>query len=94
MFRWLLNWLNPGRNKSNVFTDTPGGINGMTWEQAREWIDKGYKIGRVGKPKEWYVFSATSGYFEAMEYEASIYPYSPTPTDNMPVWYVVREGKK
>ena len=100
MIRWLLNLINGGRNKSNVFTDTPGGINGMTWEQAKEWLDKGYKVGRIDKPKDWHVFRNgvssvwpySIGIFEIFTDSDAVRRYSPTPTDNMPVWYVVGEG--
>lgn len=94
IFRKLLNWLNPGRNKSNVFTDTPGGINGMTWEQAKEWADKGYRLGRVDKPKEWRVYSMAGVYYETVIGLWKVAKYIPTVTDNMPVWYVVKEGQK
>ena len=98
MIRWLLNLINGRRNPSNVFTDTPGGINGMTWEQAQEWLDKGRKVKRIGwSDKSRYIDYVAGRYWDNHvddSGELQYCHYYPTPTDNMPVWYVVKEGQK
>ena len=95
MIRWLLNLINPGRNKSTVFTDTPGGVSGMTWDQAKEWAIKGYMIKRAGwSDRNWYVDWNVETGFLYHPILSEMYMYHAAPSDELSCdWYVVGEGR-